>query len=148
MVPFILHDQYHVCWWHGSTRIYSSNSYGIHSVYQTILASATGGCFTNVSRSLQYILSKFSFCRYHTFHENFTLKRTCAQNHALGTGTKFQHEILSINVICGIVYFREIIFESSRNISETTLWTTTLTTLFIANCIKGQKWIRLQIIKK
>ena len=55
--------------------------------------------------------------------ENFKLKLcTCAQGHALGTRTKFQLEILSINVISGIVYFREIILESSRNISATTLW--------------------------
>ena len=29
---------------------------------------------------------------------------------ALGTRTKFQYEILTINVISSIVYFREIIF--------------------------------------
>ena len=45
---------------------------------------------------------------------------TCAQSHALGTHTKFQLEILMVNVISGIVYFRDIIFESSWNISETT----------------------------
>ena len=32
--------------------------------------------------------------------------------------TKFQFEILTINVISGLVYFREIIFKSSRNVSE------------------------------
>ena len=48
----------------------------------------------------------------------------CAQSMALGTRTKFQLEILTINVISGIVYFREIILESSRNVSETTLWST------------------------
>ena len=36
------------------------------------------------------------------------------------TRTKFRLEILTINVITGIVYFREIILESSRNVSETT----------------------------
>ena len=41
---------------------------------------------------------------------------------ALGTRTKFQFEILTINVICSIVYFREIILESSQNVSETTPW--------------------------
>ena len=45
---------------------------------------------------------------------------TCAQSHALGTHTKFQLEILTVNVISGIVYFREIILESSRNVCETT----------------------------
>ena len=42
---------------------------------------------------------------------------TCAQSMAFGTCTKFQLEILTIN---GIVYFRKIILESSRNVSETT----------------------------
>ena len=32
----------------------------------------------------------------------------------------FQLEILIINVITGIVYFHEIILESSRNVNETT----------------------------
>ena len=41
---------------------------------------------------------------------------------ALGTHTKFQLKILT-NVIFGIVYFREIILESLRNLSETTHWT-------------------------
>ena len=43
----------------------------------------------------------------------------CAQSLALGTH-KFQLEILTINVISGIVYFREISLESSQNIIETT----------------------------
>ena len=47
------------------------------------------------------------------------------QIYALGTCTKFQLEILIINVISGIVYFREIIFESLRNVSETTPRTST-----------------------
>ena len=37
---------------------------------------------------------------------------------ALGTCTKFQLEILIINVISGIVYFNEIILESYWNVSE------------------------------
>ena len=41
---------------------------------------------------------------------------------ALGTRTKFQLEILTINVISSSVYFREIILESSWNVSETTPW--------------------------
>ena len=44
----------------------------------------------------------------------------CAQSHALGTHTKFRLEILTLNVISSIVDFREIILESSRNVSETT----------------------------
>ena len=54
-------------------------------------------------------------------YENYQLKLcTCAQNHGLGTCTKFQLEILTINVISGIVYFHEIIWESLQNVSETT----------------------------
>ena len=34
---------------------------------------------------------------------------------------KFQLEILTINVISGMVYFRELILESSRNVCETPL---------------------------
>ena len=41
----------------------------------------------------------------------------CAQSHALGTRKKFQLEILTINGISGIVYFREIILKSSQNVS-------------------------------
>ena len=40
----------------------------------------------------------------------------------LGMRTKFQLEIITINVMTGIVYFREIILESSQNVSETTPW--------------------------
>ena len=75
---------------------------------------------------LQNILSKFVYCRNHTSYENFKLKLcTCAQSHALGTRTKFQLELLTINVLSGFVYFCEIILESSRNVSETTprYWT-------------------------
>ena len=82
-----------------------------------------GGCFTNVSQALQDILSKFVYCRNRTSYENFKLKLcTRAQSPALGTRTKFQLEILTINVISGMVYFREIFLESSRNVSETTPW--------------------------
>ena len=56
-----------------------------------------------------------------TSSENFKLKLcVCAQSHALGTHTKFQLEILTINVISGTVYFCKIILESCRSISETT----------------------------
>ena len=80
-----------------------------------------GGCFTNVSRALQNILSKFWYCRNSTCDENVKLKLcTSAQSHALGTRTKFQLEILTVNVISGVVYFRDNILESSRNVSETT----------------------------
>ena len=42
------------------------------------------------------------------------LLQSCAK-YSLGTRTKFQLEILTVNVISGIVYFREIILESSQN---------------------------------
>ena len=65
------------------------------------------------------------YCRNRTSFENFKLKIcSCAQSHSLGTRTKFQLEIPIINVIIGIVYFREIISESSWNVSETTPWST------------------------
>ena len=68
----------------------------------------TGGCFTNISRALQNILSKFVYRRNRTSYENFKLKLCmCAQSHALGTHTKFRLEILSLNVISSIVDFRE-----------------------------------------
>ena len=60
------------------------------------------------------------YCRICTLYENFKLKLcTCAQSHALGTRTNFQIEILTINVISGVVYFRENILGSLRNVSET-----------------------------
>ena len=80
-----------------------------------------GSCFTNVLRALQNILSKFVYCRNHTSYENFKLKLCmCAQSHALGT--KFQLEILTVNVISGIWYFCGIILDSSWDISETSHW--------------------------
>ena len=61
------------------------------------------------------------YYRNRTSGEKFKLKICAwAQSIALGTRTKFQLEILTINVISGIVYFQEIISESSRNLSETT----------------------------
>ena len=79
--------------------------------------------WVNISRVLQNILLKFVYCRNSTCDENFKLKlRTCAQSHALGTRTKFQLKILIINVMSGVVYFREIILESLRNVSKTTPW--------------------------
>ena len=52
-----------------------------------------GGCFTNVSRALQNILSNFVYGRNRTSYANFKLTLyTCAQSH-----TKFQLEILTIN---------------------------------------------------
>ena len=83
-----------------------------------------GDCFTNVSRALQKIISKFVYCTNSTCDEYFKLKLcTCAQSLALGTRTNFQIEILTINLISGVVYFRENILGSSRNVSETAPWT-------------------------
>ena len=85
------------------------------------LIPVSGGCFINVSRALQNILSNFVYCRNRTSYANFKLTLCmCAQSHALCTRTQFQLEILTINVISGIVYFREIVLESSRKVSETT----------------------------
>ena len=80
-------------------------------------------CFTNVSWTLQNILSKFVYRRNRNSYENFKLKLCmCIQIHALGTHTKFRLEILTLNVIYTVANFREIILESSRNVSETTPW--------------------------
>ena len=111
-----------------SMEIGKSATWWFHSVsnQQTLLHHSpplwdAGGCFTNVSRALQNILLKFMYCRNSTCDENFKLKlRMCGQSHALGTRTKFQLKILTINVISGVVYFRGIILDSSRNVSETT----------------------------
>ena len=65
---------------------------------------------------------KFVYCRNSTSYDNFKLKLCmCAQSYAFGTRTNFQLEILNIHVISGIVYFREIILETSRNVCETIL---------------------------
>ena len=70
------------------------------------LTRKTGGTFNNVSRALQSILSEFVYCRNRNPYANSKLKLcTCAQSHALGTRTYFQLEILTIDVICRIVYF-------------------------------------------
>ena len=75
------------------------------------------------TKSLKYSL-QIAYCGNHTSCENFKLKLcTCAQSCALGTRMKFQLEILTINVISRIVYFRRIILQSPRNICETTVWT-------------------------
>ena len=55
-------------------------------------ALATGEGFTNVSRALQNILSKFvHYKNLYFLYKNFKLKLcTCAQRRALGMPTKFQ----------------------------------------------------------
>ena len=88
-----------------------------------------GGCFTNVSQALQDILSKCVYSRNHSSYENFTC-------------TDFQLEILTITVISGIVYFLEIILESTQNVSETTPCIPVLTKLFLARV-----FVALQIPK-
>ena len=66
------------------------------------------------------------------FWNLFKLKLcTCAQSHLLDTHAEFQREIITINVISGIVYVRKIIWESSRNISETTCWSLEIFRTFI-----------------
>ena len=51
---------------------------------------------------------------------NVCIAEMCAHSIALGTRTKFQLEILTKNVISGIVYFHRIILDSPGNVSETT----------------------------
>ena len=79
-----------------------------------IRACRPGVGFNNVSRALQDIRSQFVYRRYSISDDNFKLKLcTCAQSNALGMPTKVQLEIPTINVIPGIVYFHEIILQSS-----------------------------------
>ena len=91
----------------------------------------SGGCFTNVSRALQRNLAKIHNANNTIYGENFKLKLCmCAQSMALGTHTKFQLEFLIRSTIFAIHKFRENIFESSRNVSETTP-RTLVTTWFV-----------------
>ena len=62
----------------------------------------------------------------------------------MGTRTKFQLEILTKNVIPGIVYFCEIILESSRNVSETTPWSCGI---FIHPGAISEKLVQISIAK-
>ena len=92
-------------------------------------------------RELSKIFSQNLSTRYHRSFtsENFKLKLCmCARNHALGTCTKFQLEILNIYVISGIAYFREIILKNSWNVSETPPWHSLNSTYqtFLTACIR------------
>ena len=85
----------------------------------TVVVPSTQACSTNVSRARQDFLSKFVYCRNRTSHEGFKLTLcTCAQSNGLDTCAKSPLEIFTINVIAGIVYFREIILESSRKVMK------------------------------
>ena len=62
----------------------------------------------------------------------------CPKPCALGTRTKFQLEILNMNVISGVMYFHEIILESSRNVfwrvkQETTPCLLTVNSIYLDN---------------
>ena len=83
------------------------------------------------------------------FSCEFQAQTVWAQSHGLGTRTKFQFELLSINAISGIVHFRKIILESSRNVSESTtcILKTALGNAFVSVKIEsGEKnhWIVFQ----
>ena len=72
-----------------------------------------GGCFTDVSRTLQNNLAKIYNARNSIYAENFKLKIcTCAQSMALGMRTNFQCEIHIRGTISVIYKFRENILES------------------------------------
>ena len=92
----------------------------VREIYQWRLG---GGGFTNVWRAFKNILSKSMYCSNWNSYEDFNLKLcTCAKSMVLGTHTKFRLEILTINVISEIVYFREIILASSRYVNEKNPW--------------------------
>ena len=112
-----------------------------HAEENVLLGS--GGCFTNASRALQRNLAKIYNARNHIYSENFKLKIcTCAQSKALGTHTKFQLEILIRSAIFAIHKFRENMLESSRNVSETTPWSTN--SLWCVECHPGVTGVYLQ----
>ena len=99
-----------------------------------------GGWFANVSRALQNILSKFVCCRNRTSYGHFKLKLcSCAQSKALGTRTNFQLEILTINVITGIVYIfarlfwraPETLVKQPPGLSNVDVWWITCTGIHI-----------------
>ena len=113
----------------------------INTCVITSFVDYPGGCFTNISPALQNILSKFVYCRNNTCDENFKLKLcTCSQSHSLGTHTKFHLEIPTITVISDIVYFREIILESLRNVNETTPCTYDDIMAWKCFCLTGPLW--------
>ena len=119
-------------WWRHDGLFHSPN---LVAVALSVWYETWWGCFTNVSRALQKNLAKIYNARNHIYSENFKLKLcTCAQSMGLGTRTKFQLEILIRSTISAIQKFREIILESSRNVSETTPWPPTGC---VAGCVIG-----------
>ena len=83
-----------------------------------------GGCFTNASRALQKILSNLCIAEIVLLMGisswNFVrVPNVMLWAHVQSFSLKLS---LTIYVISGIVYFHEIILESSRNISETPPW--------------------------
>ena len=95
--------------WNCDQILYKINEHTYHCI-----SRARGVVSLMFKQALQNIHSKFVYCWNHTSYENFKLQlSTCAQNFALGICTKFQLEILTINVISCTVYFHEIILENS-----------------------------------
>ena len=91
------------------------------SIFSELAGSVSGGCFTNNLRAFQNNLAKIHNTGNHIYVENLKKKLcTCAQSHSSGTRTQFQLEILIRTTISAIHKFQENIFESSRNVSETT----------------------------
>ena len=96
------------------------------------------GCFTNVSRALQNNLANIHNAGIYIYGEIFKQKIcTSAQSMALGTRAKFQFEILIRSTIFAIHKFRENIFKSSRNLSETTLDTRTVLLITIVHIMRS-----------
>ena len=91
------------------------------SIFSQLAGSVSGGCFTNNLRAFQNNFAKIHNTGNHIYVENLKKKLcTCAQSHSSGTRTQFQLEILIRTTISAIHKFQENIFESSRNVSETT----------------------------
>ena len=104
------------------------NTICIHFITAHVLTHAwyIRGCFIKVSRALQIFSGNLYIVKIVLLMRNWAHVQ------------RFQLEILSINVISGIVYFREIILESSRNVSEINPRTTNHQQ---KNCINFSTWI-------
>ena len=112
------------------------------SINSYLYISRLGNCFTYILRALKDILLKLVYCRNRISNENFKLK-PCMCAHDFGTHTKFQLEILTMNVISGIVYFQKILFwratETNPGDAYMDQWTGSSLVQIMVGCLFGTK---------
>ena len=117
----------HECWifqhevWRESQKVFKKcqmSTIGIR-LFQSLMEPShcrwclpTALFFTNFSRALQNILSKFLYCRSRFSYENFKLQLILCVCRKLcfGHTPKVSAWNFTINVISGVAYFREIIW--------------------------------------